>query len=129
MDRTESFRINDCSSVRAIGAGTEYALLPAGSREWGELGADASDRRAILADALLRQPQARGATGRQSQAGAAADAGDGDRSDLSQAADHLAGSWPPDLFLLATERGRDSERPGVVERYHVYPFAAGLFVS
>src|SRR5882757_1685047 len=97
MDRTASFRVSDCSPVRAVGAGTEYAVLPAGGRIGGESGVDAGDRRAVFADAVLRQPQVRGATWRQSQAGAAADARDGDRGNLPEAANDVAGGRTADL--------------------------------
>ena len=62
----------------------------AGRRISGEPGTDAAHRRAVFADSVLRQPEALEGAGSQSQARSATDAGDGNRSDLSQAAYDLA---------------------------------------
>ena len=61
-------------AVRAGGAARGARGTTAGRRDGGEPGADAADRRAVFADAVLRQPEAGGGAGRQSQARAAADA-------------------------------------------------------
>ena len=74
------------------GTGAQQLVLPTGRRDGGELGFDAQDRRAVFGNAVLRQPQAGGRAGGESQAGAAADAADGLGGDLSQAAHDLAGA-------------------------------------
>ncbi len=74
MDRTEPSAVERRPAVRAAGTAAVDAVLPPRGRERRESGADATDRRAVLGDALLRQPKNGGRLRRQSQAGAAVDA-------------------------------------------------------
>src|SRR5512143_1540699 len=90
MDRTQSSGAKHSAAVRAAGAEPIELVSRAGEGVGGEPGADAADRRAVPADAVLRfaeddgladATRARG----QSQAGPAADADHGLGSDLSPA--------------------------------------------
>src|SRR5204862_7951308 len=88
MDRTRTSGDQHSAAVRAAGASPVDLLSGGGRRDGGEPGADATDRRAVPADAVLRFAEdgvlADAARSRgQSQAGAAADANDGVGSDLS----------------------------------------------
>ncbi len=82
MDRTESSRAEHTAAVRAAGAEPIELVSRANERVGGEPGPDAADRRAVLADAVLRLAEhgvlADAARLRgQSEAGAASDADDG----------------------------------------------------
>ncbi len=57
-----------------------------------------------------------------------ADAADGDRGDLPQAASVPSWAGAPDLPVFAAKCGDCATRPGVVERHHVRADAAGLDV-
>jgi putative transposase len=77
MDRTASSRAERLAAVRAVGLAAIDALLRPPGRERREFGADATDRRAIPRDAVLRQPADGEGAGRQSHADSATDAVDG----------------------------------------------------
>ena len=65
---------------------------------------------------------------RESQACAAADAGDGLGGDLSAAADQRAVSRTPDLPVFIAESGDRAAQPGVERGHHLRAAAAGLHV-
>ena len=84
--------------------------------------ADATDRRAVPAGAVLRlaedDPVARAARVRgEPQAGAAVDAGDGHRGDLPQASHQPAGSRTQDLPVFAAGFSGHASRPDWYSRY------------
>ena len=128
MHRIGTRRVLDHPPVRAVGAGAEHVLLSGNRRIGREPGADAADRRAVFADAVLRQPEAGRRAGGEPQARAAADAADGHRGDLPQAANDASGGGAQDLPVFAAECGGDAARPGVVQRHHVYPLKTRVFV-
>jgi integrase-like protein len=106
----------------------KHGLPQAGRRDGGEPRVDAADRRAVSADAVLRQPaDGAGALG-QSQAGAAADASDGTGGDLPATADDARGGRTQDLPVFTAECGGHAAGPGVVERHHVRAAAAWILV-
>ena len=74
MHRTESSRAECCPPVPAFESAAIDVLLRTGWREPGESVADASDRRTVFEDAVLRQPQDCRCPGIQSQTDSAADA-------------------------------------------------------
>src|ERR1700681_2917777 len=87
-----------------------------------ESGADAADRRAVPADAVLRGAEDSTlavAAGRQgeSEAGAAAHAADGTGSDLPETAAVPAGARTPDLSLPTARAEDRSAQPGVGHRH------------
>src|SRR6266513_519065 len=53
---------------------------------------------------------------------------DGDRSDLPEGFEQPSWGRPPDLPLSAERIGDQRTGPGVVQRHHVYPGTAGIFV-
>ena len=83
MDRNPEFAVEHCAAVQLDGVGAEQLVLPAAGRTGPEPGADAQDRRAVFGDAVLRQPEAGGRVGGESQACAAIDARHGLGGDLS----------------------------------------------
>jgi len=87
--------------------------------------ANAQDRRAVAADAVLWQPEDGEAVWHRSRTCEAADA---DRGYLPLAASVPSGAGAPDLPVFAAKRGDRAARPGVVERDHVRAHAAGLDV-
>src|SRR5271167_710633 len=102
MDRTKPSQPEYPPSMRTAATEPRHVLSSAGQRERGELGVDAADRRAVLADAVLWLAPDGGSSRHptvadQSQAHAAADAVDGPGSDLSQAAHHTARRHAQDL--------------------------------
>lgn len=99
--------------VRVVGTRAKHVVQPTRRRIGREPGALAADRRAVPPAAVLRQSQNGRSAGDQSQACATADVPDGDRSDLSQAADHLAWHWAQDLPICIAECGGHAARPGV----------------
>ena len=99
-----------------------------------ECAIDATDRRAIHPDAVLRDPEdgmvARRAWLRgERETGAPADATDGPGSDLCEAP--AVGSWArtQDLSVSAAQAADRSAGPRLVQRYHLHPAAAGLRIS
>jgi transposase InsO family protein len=105
MCRTGTQEAVDRAAVRFARAGAQHMVLQASRRIGREPGADASDRRAVLADPVLRQPQVSGGAGRQSQAHWAADARDGHRGNLPQKAHDLARRGAQDLPVFTAECG------------------------
>lgn len=112
MHRTGTQRADDCPAVRVIGTGAEHVLPPWVGRKRGEPRADATDRRAVFADTVLRQPEDGRSAGHQPQACAAADALNGDRGDLPEAADHVARRRAQDYPYLL--RNMEITRPDQV---------------
>ena len=129
MHRTESSWLEHCPAVRTVGPAALDVVLRAGRRDGGELGVDAFDRRAVSPHAVLWQPADGVRAVGQSQTGAAADAGDGHRGDLSPPTHNAAGSWAQDLPLFAAGCDDPAARPSVVKRHHVRAIASRLFVS
>src|ERR1700757_4477239 len=105
MHRTGTQEAHERAAVRADWTGALDVLLPAGGRIGRGPRADASGRRAVFADALFWQPQPLPRVGSEPQAHRAADACDGHRSDLSEAADHLAWRRAQDLPVFTAECG------------------------
>ena len=89
---------------------------------------DASDRRAILEDALLREPEDGRGARHQPLAGAASDAIDGTGGDLSQATPLAERHRASNLPVFAAKCGHCAAQPGVVERHHLRAHAARLDV-
>ena len=82
MDRSESRRFEYSPPMRTVGPGAVEPVLRTGARKRTESGADAVDRRAVHAHAVLRLAADGSGVGRvglpgQSQARATVDAGDG----------------------------------------------------
>ena len=128
MHRTGTSRSERRAAVRVVGAGaSSWYYRPAG-----ESAENLALMRAIdeqyLRTPVLRQPQAGGRAGGESQAGAAADAGDGHRGDLPEAADDLAGGRTQDLPVFTAECGGHAAQPGVDQRHHVRAAAARILV-
>ena len=69
-----------------------------------------------------------GSAGREPQARAAADAGDGHRGDLPQAAHDVARRRTQDLPVFTAECGGHAARPGVGQRHHVRAAASRVLV-
>ena len=67
MHRNGTQTAHDRAAVRASGARTKHVVLPADWRIGREPGVHACDRRAVFADAVLRQPQALGSAGSEPQ--------------------------------------------------------------
>src|SRR5437879_5335297 len=108
-------------------------VLRAGGGVGREFSVDAADRRAVLADTVLRQPSDGGMvagprSGSESQACPAADADDEAGGHLPEAADDDRGSGAPDLSVSAAERNGDATEPGVERGYHVCALTLGVFV-
>src|ERR1700719_1285562 len=101
MDRSPTRQAEYFPPMRAAGAGPVNAVLRAVRPERRQPGIDASDRRAVSADAVLRQPQTGRGPGSQSEAGAAADAFDGTGGDVSEALDVASGAGAQDLPVFA----------------------------
>ena len=129
MHRTRTRGADDRAAMRIVGTHEKHVVLPAGGRIGRDPRADASGRRAVFADALFRQPQALPRVGSEPQAHPTADACDGHRGDLPEAADHLARRRTQDLPIFTTECGGHAARPSVVQRHHVRAAAAWVHVS
>ena len=126
MHRTCLLSIERCSAVRAPRIAAVDVVLHA---DWGDAqkpGTDAADRRAVLAHAVLRQPQDSLSPWRESQTNSTIDATDGDRSHLSAAVHHAASRGSQDLSILAAWTQDRPAQPGVVQRYHVCAAAARI---
>ncbi len=119
MYRTESSRAKHCLPVPASGSAAFNVLLRTSRRECGEFIADASDRRTVFEDAVLRQPPHGRGFRCQSQADPASDAFDGHRSDLSAATDNASGVETQDLPLFAAKCADYAARPSLEHRHHV----------
>src|SRR5437899_1678855 len=120
--------------VRAVGIMEERLLLRAVSGDAGKPGADATVGSVASGSSGLREPApdpvaARGGPGDQSQAGGSPAATDGHRGDLPQRFEQSAWRGASDLSVSVRGNGHHGTRPGVVQRHHLYPGAAGLFVS
>lgn len=129
MDRTNPSRFEHRSAMPALGARTFDVLLPGAGRNGREPGVDARYRRAIPADAVLRQPQDGADIWRQSQANPTLNAVDGDRGDLSQTTYDLAGQGSQGLPVFTAKYEDYSSRSGVGERHYLHTVAAWIFVS
>jgi putative transposase len=105
MDRTRPPAVERGPAMRTARAAAIDAVLPPLGRERRESRADAADRRAVLGDAVLRQPEAGPRAGRQSQARAAVDATHGNRGDLPEEAHDLVGGRAQDLPVFTAKCG------------------------
>src|SRR6187549_2151700 len=126
MDRTESSQAEHSSAVRGAGAEPVELVSRASWRVGGEPDIDASDRRAVPADTVLRLAEhgvlADAARLRgQSQASAAADADDGLGSDLSAAEHDAAVPGAPDLPVFTARCGDSQAQPGLEHGHHLHP--------
>ncbi len=133
MDRSRSSPTERSSTVRAFAAEPLHVVSASGDREFGEFVVDAADRRAVFAIPVLRfAADGLGAVDAscfgQPQAGAAADACDGNGGDLSEAADDAARSKSQDLPVFAASRGDRASRSCLVQRHNVRADAHGLHV-
>src|SRR5277367_3746884 len=120
--------------VRVAGAEPQPLLLPVLPGDGGEPGTDASVGRTALGASGLWQPQADGTLaaggfGRQSQARGATAAFDGDRGNLRQAADQLAGAGPSDLSVSVARFGRDGTGSSLVFGHPLCADGHGVYVS
>src|SRR3954451_22399622 len=120
-------------AVPVAGAQSLVAVLSAGTRQYGEPGADGADRPPVPGDAVLRLAQDDGVAAprgpcRQSQAGPPADASDGVTSDLAEAPHQPGEPRAQGLSILAARPHHRSAQPGVGDRYHVHPDAKGIFL-
>ncbi len=128
MRRRQSFTTDDRPTVRAARPAAQHVVSRTDRRDGREPGADEADRRAVLADAVLRQPQDGARIGHQSQARTALDAPDGLGGDLSEASDDAAECRAQDLPVFTAESADHAARPGVGQRHHLHSAAARLFV-
>ena len=120
MDRNQSQGIEHRSAMRVGWLGAFELVLRASGRQRRGSRTDEADRRAIHADAVLRQPTdgVRSQQARQEgqpQARATADAADGPGSHLPEASTVGSSSRPPDLSLPAAGLQSRSKRKN--ERY------------
>src|SRR5579883_1914059 len=127
MHRSES-RAGHRAAMRTAGPAAVELLLHATRRERREPAPDAAYRRVVSGAAVFRQPQSGRRAGRESQTGAAADALDGHRSALRQAALEPAGGGPRDLSVSAARRGRPSAQSRLEHRYYLRSDARRLSV-
>ena len=113
-------------AVRTSGAPSLDAVLSRRWRKRGELEADAADRRAVPANAVLRQPpddpladfpEARC----EPQAGPTVDAVDGPGGRVPQTEAQPGRRGPQDLPVFVEGFGDISAQPGVGHRHHVHP--------
>src|SRR5271168_4283889 len=110
--------------MRTTATEPRHVLSPARQRERCEPGVDASDRRAVFADAVLwlasdGRSARYEASSAQPQTHATAHAVNGLRGDLSQAADNAARRRAQDLPVFAAESGDHAAQSSVVLRHHV----------
>src|SRR5262245_6549334 len=133
MDRDGKSNDQHHASVRTDGTESIKLVLSADRRERGEPESDAIDRRAVNADALLRDSQddrvaeeerARG----QSQTREAADADDGAGSNLSETTSQPAGARSSDLSIFIAWNQCYASRSGLEHRYYLHPPEARLRV-
>src|SRR5262245_13439218 len=126
MDRTRTPGSQHSAAMRASRPAPLELLSGAGGRVGGEPGPDASDRRAVPADAVLRLAEhddladttrARG----QSQAGAASDADHGLGGDLSTAEYLAAVSDASNLPVFTARCGDSQAQPGLEHGHHLHP--------
>ena len=129
MDRSSRLGVEYHPSMR-IGRPTPFdVVLPNRRRNGRELSVDAFDRRAVSQDAVLWKPEAGRNVQCQSQAYSTTDAIDGDRGNLCQEANDLAGHRSQDLPVLTPKCCDCSPRSSMEYRHHVFADAARLFVS
>jgi hypothetical protein len=121
------------SAAVLLGGGFAVGLvLRSGTGDGREFEIDAVNRRAIHPAAVLRDPEdglvARRACG-QRETGTPADAADGAGSDLCEATAVGSRARTQDLSVSAKQAQDRSARPGLGQRYHLHPTAAGLRIS
>ena len=109
-------------------------VLRGGTGNGRESAIDAVDRRAIHTDAVLRDPEdglvaRRARTPGQCKTGTPADAADGAGGDLSEATAVGSRARAQDLSVSAAQSQDRSARPGLGQRYHLHPAAAGIRLS
>src|SRR5271168_442360 len=97
-------------------------------------GADAPDRRTVHGVALSRLAPddgdaARRGRVREPQAGAAADAPDGDRRARAEAENEQTRARPPDLSLSPAQSDDRARQPRLGGRHHIHSDRAGLSLS
>src|SRR5437773_822263 len=124
MGRIESRKIEHRAAVRADPLGAFDVVLRAGGRQCRGSEADAVDRRAVHAKAVLRKPADGGRTEGprleyQSQASATVDAADGFGSHLSEAAIIGSSSGPSDLSVPVAEREDRTAQSGMEHGHNV----------
>src|SRR5438105_15352166 len=117
--------------MRALRLATLDPLLRAAPRERREPGPHAAARRAVLAEAVLRQPAHDGVAAalwslRQSQAGATPDAIDGLGDSLYKAAHDRSRRRPPHVSVFAAGCGHHAWQSGLGSRHHLRADGAGL---
>src|SRR6266566_2647625 len=121
------------TSMRAAGTEPERVLLRAVRGDGRESGVDATTGSTAFGPSGIWESAFDGAVARpgaggQSQAGGPLVGVDGDRSDLPQGLEQPTWGRPPDLPVFVEGTGDQRTGPGVVQRHHVYPGTAGIFV-
>ncbi len=134
MDRIKPQETEHRRAVPVVGSVPVGTLLHACWREHREHGVDASVGRAVHTDAVLRRAADDSLAGEarspgQCETSTSTHTADGTGSDLSQTAVVDAGTGTSDLSVPATGAEDRSPRHGVGHRYHVYPSAAGVYLS
>ena len=128
MHRAEASGLEHPPAMRVVGSEPFDVVRQARRTRRQRVGAYASHRRAVFADAVLRKSADGGGLGRESQMHPKADAFDGHRGDLSQAKVVAAERGTSDLPLFTAEYGDYSSQPGVGQRHHLRADAARLDV-
>src|SRR6266700_234607 len=121
------------TSMRVAGTVPERVLLRAVRRDGGESGVDAATGSTACGPSGLWESAsdgavARGGAGGQSQAGGPLVGVDGDRSDLPEGFEKPGWRGASDLPVSIEGTGDQWTGPSVVQRHHVYPGTAGVFV-
>gem|GEM_PF-3508044 len=128
MHRFQSSCFEHHAPVPAAGLASFHVVLPTGGRDGRESAADASDRRAVFEETVLRKPKDGTGARMQSQADATIDAFDGPGGHLPETTDHVAGRRTQDLPIFTAKCADHAVRSGLEHRYHVRPDATRLSV-
>src|SRR2546422_2393367 len=128
MDQSRAFRTEHSTAVRAGRTGPVELLLPGSGGDAREPRADASDRRAVHADTVLRDPAADSMVAQQrlrgqSQASGALDEADGTGGDLPEASAESANRRASDLSVPVARRPDRAPGPGLEYRHCLYSIA------
>src|SRR5580658_1494478 len=128
MDRSKTSVPDHSAAVRTAGSVTLDLVLPAATREHGELASAPAARPVVREASVFRQPQNGCRTESEPHAHPAADAHSGPRSPLSETEPESSGAGSPDLSVPAAWRGNSPAQPRLEHGYYLHSDARRLSV-